>query len=40
MITYAEPDDVPAVSEALANAGATLMPFRIISEGIGLEISE
>ena len=40
MITYAEPDDAPAVRGALANAGATLMPFRIISEGIRLEVSE
>lgn len=40
MITYAEPGNVPAVREALANAGATLMPFRIVSEGIRLEISE
>jgi D-glycero-alpha-D-manno-heptose-7-phosphate kinase len=34
MITYAEPEDVPAVKEALVNAGATLMPFRIVREGI------
>jgi len=34
MITYAEPEDVPAVKEALADAGATLMPFRIVREGI------
>ena len=40
MITYAEPDDAPAVRGALANAGATLMPFRIVSEGIRLQVSE
>ena len=34
MITYAEPEDVPAVREALVNAGATPMPFRIVREGI------
>jgi len=34
MITYAEPEDVPAVKEALADAGATLMPFRIVADGI------
>jgi D-glycero-alpha-D-manno-heptose-7-phosphate kinase len=40
MITYAEPDDVPAVREALADAGATLMPFRIVPEGIRLKVSD
>jgi D-glycero-alpha-D-manno-heptose-7-phosphate kinase len=42
MITYAEPEDVPAVRKALVDAGATLMPtlassaepFRIVREGI------
>ena len=34
MITYAEPENVPAVREALVSAGATLMPFRIVPEGI------
>jgi len=34
MITYAEPENVPAVREALVNTGATLMPFRIVPEGI------
>lgn len=34
MITYAEPEDVPAVRQALVDAGATLMPFRIVREGI------
>jgi D-glycero-alpha-D-manno-heptose-7-phosphate kinase len=38
MITYAEPENVPAVREALMEAGATLMPFRIVPEGIRLEI--
>jgi D-glycero-alpha-D-manno-heptose-7-phosphate kinase len=36
MITYAVPEDVPAVRHALANAGATLMPFRIQADGIRL----
>jgi D-glycero-alpha-D-manno-heptose-7-phosphate kinase len=40
MITYAEPQDVPAVKETLVKAGATLMPFQILPEGIGLQISE
>ena len=40
MITYAEPEDVPAVRQALAHAGATLMPFHIVPEGIRLEISD
>jgi D-glycero-alpha-D-manno-heptose-7-phosphate kinase len=39
MITYAEPDRVPAVEDALADAGATVMPFRIEREGIRLEKS-
>jgi len=34
MITYAEPEDIPAVRKALADAGATLIPFRIVREGI------
>jgi D-glycero-alpha-D-manno-heptose-7-phosphate kinase len=40
MITYAEPEDVPAVRQALAHAGATPMPFHIVPEGIRLEISD
>ena len=40
MITYAEPENVPAVKEALVNARATLMPFRIVPEGLRLEVSE
>ena len=40
MITYAEPENVPAVREALVNAGATLMPFRIVPEGIRLKIRD
>ncbi len=40
MITYAEPENMPAVREALVNAGATLMPFRIVPEGIRLEIRD
>jgi len=39
MITYAEPEDVPAVREALVDAGATPIPFRIVPEGVRLEIS-
>ncbi len=39
MITYAEPENVPAVREALVNAGATLMPFHIVPEGVRLEVS-
>jgi D-glycero-alpha-D-manno-heptose-7-phosphate kinase len=34
MITYAEPEDAPTVREALVDAGAMLMPFRIVPEGI------
>jgi len=40
MITYAEPQDVPAVKEKLAAAGATLIPFRILTDGIRLEVSD
>jgi len=40
MITYAEPENVPAVREALVEAGATLMPFHIVPEGIRLEIRD
>ena len=39
MITYAEPEDRPAVRQALVNAGATLMPFQIVPEGVRLRIS-
>jgi D-glycero-alpha-D-manno-heptose-7-phosphate kinase len=39
LITCAEPPDVPAVKEALVNAGATPLPFRIVPHGIRLEIS-
>jgi D-glycero-alpha-D-manno-heptose-7-phosphate kinase len=38
MITYAEPDDVPVVKETLAAAGATVMPFHILPEGIRLQV--
>lgn len=38
MITYAEPEHVPAVQEALAGAGATVMPFRIVRQGIRMAI--
>ena len=33
MVTYAEPGALPAVKEALTKAGATVMPFRIVSDG-------
>ena len=39
MITYAEPQDVPAVREALAEAGATPIPFHIVPAGIGLDVT-
>jgi len=39
MITYAEPKNVPTVKEALADAGATLMPFRIVPEGIRIRMT-
>lgn len=34
MITYTEPENIPAVQKALVDAGATLIPFRIVREGI------
>ena len=40
MITYAEPDVVPAIKESLAQAGATPMPFCILSDGIRLTIHD
>ena len=40
MITYAEPEHLPAVKQALVDAGATLMPFRIVAEGIRIAYSE
>jgi D-glycero-alpha-D-manno-heptose-7-phosphate kinase len=39
MITYAAPENVPAVTEALVNAGATPMPFRIVPEGVRLQVT-
>jgi D-glycero-alpha-D-manno-heptose-7-phosphate kinase len=39
MITYAEPQDVPAVKQALAEAGAKLLPFHILSEGLQIQIT-
>ena len=38
MITYAEPKDVPAVKKALAAAGATVLDFRIVPEGIRMTV--
>ncbi len=40
MITYAEPEAVPAVKGALSKAGATVIPLRILPQGIQLQISE
>jgi D-glycero-alpha-D-manno-heptose-7-phosphate kinase len=40
MITYAEPEHIPAVKQALAEAGATLLPFSIMHEGIRLEVEK
>lgn len=40
MITYAEAADVPAVKKNLVEAGATLMPFCIVREGIRLKIHD
>jgi D-glycero-alpha-D-manno-heptose-7-phosphate kinase len=40
LITYAEPENVSAVKQALAEAGATLMPFRIVSEGVHVQTSD
>jgi D-glycero-alpha-D-manno-heptose-7-phosphate kinase len=48
MITYAEPEDVPRVVNALVDAGASLLPdaqggpepFHIVAEGIQMEIVE
>ena len=40
MITYAEPEHVPAVKEALNRAGATVMPFRIVREGIQMTVRQ
>lgn len=34
MITYAEPEDVPAVKDALTAAGATVMAFSVVRDGI------
>jgi D-glycero-alpha-D-manno-heptose-7-phosphate kinase len=39
MITYAEPDDRATVERALQENGATCMPFRILSEGIRIQVS-
>lgn len=47
MITFAEPEDVPSVQRALVDAGATLLPdasaetgpFRIVADGIRMEVA-
>ena len=38
MITYAEPESVPAVQSALTRNGATLIPFHIVREGVQMEV--
>jgi len=38
MITYAPPERIPAVKEALTGAGATVMDFQIVSQGIQMEV--
>jgi D-glycero-alpha-D-manno-heptose-7-phosphate kinase len=38
MITHVEPAKRAAVEEALVAAGATLMPFRLLAEGIRLQV--
>jgi D-glycero-alpha-D-manno-heptose-7-phosphate kinase len=40
MITYAEPEYVSAVGAALQDRGATLIPFRIVPDGIHIQVSE
>lgn len=40
MITYAEPADRAAVEAALTAAGATVMPFAIVPDGIRLELDD
>lgn len=40
MITYAQPRDVPTVEKVLAEAGATLIPFHIVPEGIYIQTSD
>jgi D-glycero-alpha-D-manno-heptose-7-phosphate kinase len=39
MITYAEPESIPRVAEALQEAGATLIPFQIVKSGLQMEVS-
>lgn len=39
MITYAEPKDVRNVQAALTDSGATLVPCRIVTRGIQLQIN-
>ncbi len=39
MITYAEPSRVPAVKQALEAAGATVMEFQIVPDGIQMEVT-
>jgi D-glycero-alpha-D-manno-heptose-7-phosphate kinase len=40
MITYAEPEYVTAVEGALQDRGATLIPFRIVPDGIRIQVNE
>ena len=39
IITYAEPEDISQVGQALEAAGATLMPFRIVQDGLQIAVS-
>ncbi len=38
MITYAEPENVPAVKKALTAVGATVLDSQIVSEGIRMSV--
>ncbi|NLS79397.1 MAG: GHMP kinase [Chloroflexi bacterium] len=38
MITYAPPERVPAVKQALGRAGATVMDFRIVDQGLRMAV--
>lgn len=40
MITYAEPEQVPAVKTALTKAGATVLDFQIVADGIQMAVEQ
>jgi len=40
MITYAEPERLPAVRQALTAAGATIMPCPLVPDGIRMQITD